>query len=130
MLERNIKVTFIWTLDGRETGCAATTQTTSTTAVSAVDGDGDGGNAAAMPTSPRLTAAAVAAPTSKATALRPTTSVHLAQWRAEQRARDEVLVRVRGQPRVNLNRVFEVSNEQQTTRESKQTIEEFRHVRV
>lgn len=37
------------------------------------------------------------------------TSVHLAQWRAEERARDEVLVRVRGEPRVKLNRVFEVS---------------------
>lgn len=37
-----------------------------------------------------------------------TTSVHLAQWRAEERARDEVLVRVRGQPRVKLNDVFEV----------------------
>lgn len=38
----------------------------------------------------------------------PTTSVHLAQWQSEQRARDEVLVRVKGQPRVKLNRVFEV----------------------
>lgn len=37
-----------------------------------------------------------------------TTSVHLAQWQSEQRARDEVLVRVKGQPRVKLNRVFEV----------------------
>ena len=37
-----------------------------------------------------------------------TTSVHLAQWQSEQRARNEVLVRVKGQPRVKLNRVFEV----------------------
>lgn len=37
-----------------------------------------------------------------------TTSVHLAQWQSEQRARDEVLVRVKGQPRVKLNRIFEV----------------------
>ncbi|CAM9220960.1 unnamed protein product [Ascophyllum nodosum] len=39
----------------------------------------------------------------------PTTSVHLAQWQAEPRAPDEVLVRVKGHPRVQLNRVFEVS---------------------
>ncbi|CAM9406841.1 unnamed protein product [Ectocarpus sp. 13 AM-2016] len=44
-----------------------------------------------------------------ASAATPTTSVYLAQWQSEQRARDEVLVRVRGQPRVKLNRVFEVS---------------------
>ncbi|CAM9546360.1 unnamed protein product, partial [Discosporangium mesarthrocarpum] len=37
------------------------------------------------------------------------TSVHRVEWCTEERARDEVLVRVRGQPRVVINEVFTVS---------------------
>lgn len=44
---------------------------------------------------------------------RRTTSVYLAQWQVEQRGRDEVLLRVIGQAKVKLNRVFEVCDEKQ-----------------
>ncbi|CAM9950971.1 unnamed protein product, partial [Laminaria digitata] len=93
-------VTFVWTLDGGGGG----------------GGGGNGGNSSGSrsgtslsppPSSPRALSAA-ARSMLLSMSQRSTTSIHLAQWQSEQRARDEVLVRVKGQPRVRLNRVFEV----------------------
>lgn len=85
------EVTFVWTLDNG-------TDTT--------------GRAPSRSTSPRRRSPSPSplrpSPLRPSVSTQPTTSVHLAQWQAEQRARDEVLVRVKGQPRVKLNRVFEV----------------------
>ena len=83
MMETGGKISFFWTLDSEGLG----------------NGGASGGGwyrPGAAPTPPQPGQSY------------PTTSVHLAQWQAEPRAPDEVLVRVKGQPRVQLNRVFEV----------------------
>lgn len=79
------KVSFVWTLDSERVGH-----------------DGCSG-ASGEVISRQVSVPALPRPRS-----RTTTSVHLVQWQTQPRARDEVLVRVKGQPRVKLNRVFEV----------------------
>ncbi|CAM9498807.1 unnamed protein product [Ectocarpus sp. 4 AP-2014] len=110
-------VTFVWTLAEGDGGGAATASAAGApAAASAGSSAAQRQSSSSRSSSPTpMTSASPSAglrlPRLRpaASAATPTTSVHLAQWQSEQRARDEVLVRVKGQPRVKLNRVFEVS---------------------
>ncbi|CAM9426867.1 unnamed protein product [Pylaiella littoralis] len=125
-------VTFVWTLDagdgngadaggsstttpvgGKKTGTAAAVAAAAA-AAAAVASAAAKRNFDSSPSSRRSTSRSPSPPPPPSRFARhksppaTTTSVHLAQWQSEQRARDEVLVRVKGQPRVKLNHVFEV----------------------
>ncbi|CAM9490665.1 unnamed protein product [Ectocarpus sp. 12 AP-2014] len=116
-------VTFVWTLAKGGAAAVAGSSDAAMAAAAGAPAAACAGSSAAQRQSPSSRSSSPTPMTSAspsaglrlprlrpaASAATPTTSVYLAQWQSEQRARDEVLVRVKGQPRVKLNRVFEVS---------------------